>query len=54
MSATIVKVKALVTSLLLGGEAAPVSRHQYNVSDGAGGHQAYNVGPSNEAFNVIQ
>lgn len=54
MSATIVKVKAFVTSLLLGGEAAPALRQQYNVSDGAGGHQAYNVGPSNEAFNVIQ
>jgi hypothetical protein len=54
MSATIVKVKAFVTSLLLGGEVAPVLRHQYNVNDGAGGHQAYNVGPSNEAFNVRQ
>jgi len=54
MSATIVKVKAFVTSLLLGGEAAPVSRHQYNVNDEAGGYQAYNVAPSNEAFNVIQ
>jgi hypothetical protein len=54
MSATIVKVKTLVVSLLFGGEAASVSYQQYNVSDGVGGHEAYNVGPLNEAFNVRQ
>ena len=54
MSATIVKVKTLVTSLLLGGKAVPLAYEQYNVSDGLGGHEAYNVGPSNEAFNVIK
>jgi|14_taG_2_1085336.scaffolds.fasta_scaffold159852_2 hypothetical protein len=54
MSATIVKVKAFVTSLLLGGEAVAAAYQQYNVSDGAGGHQVYNVGLTNEAFNVRQ